>query len=72
MTQRKLKSMALSHDVFCFNLIRGELKRDVETINFENTFQFNNQRVTNSLMVFEGSLDLSPTYFRSLLMLVLS
>ena len=62
MTQRKLKSMALSHDVFCFNLIRGELNRDDETINFRNTFQyFNNQRVTNSLMVFEGILDLSPT-----------
>ena len=62
MTQRKLKSMALSHDVFCFNLIRGELNRDDETINFRNIFQyFNNQRVTNSLMVFEGILDLSPT-----------
>ena len=62
MTQRKLKSMALSHDVFCFNMIRGELNRDDETINFKNTFQyFNNQRVTNSLMVFGGILDLSPT-----------
>ena len=62
MTQRKLKRMALSHDVFCFNLIRGELNRDDETINFKNTFQyFNNRRVTNSLMVFEGILDLSPT-----------
>ena len=62
MTQRKLKSMALSYDVFCFNLIRGDLNRDDETINFKNTFQyFNNQRVTNSLMVFEGILDLSPT-----------